>query len=198
MKRNSRLSLALHTLSHMAVEPDRVRTSVDIADHAGTNPVVLRRVLCLLRDAGLLTSETGHAGGWRLAKSPGSISLADVYPAKQLAKWALSPHRMRCGIFSIFASAGDMSGPNRSLETLLKFRSCSPLCCHSLRARGQGLPKFTVCALSTEPDEILPLRDRQRWHLNLFLRRLFSTGYAAKLCEFCRIAVLLTLLSRES
>lgn len=81
MKRNSRLSLALHTLSHMAGEPSRVRTSADIADHAGTNPVVVRRVLGKLREAGLLSSEKGHAGGWRLAKSADSITLADVYLA---------------------------------------------------------------------------------------------------------------------
>ena len=81
MKRNSRLSLALHTLSHMAADPDRVRTSADIADHAGTNPVVVRRVLGKLREAGLLSSEKGHAGGWRLAKPADSVTLADVYLA---------------------------------------------------------------------------------------------------------------------
>ena len=81
MKRNSRLSLALHTLGHMAGDPDRVRTSSEIADHAGTNPVVVRRVLGRLREAGLLTSEKGHAGGWRLARSPEDITLADVYLA---------------------------------------------------------------------------------------------------------------------
>ena len=81
MKRNSRLSLALHTLSHMAGHPDRVQTSVEIADHAGTNPVVVRRVLGKLRKAGLLTSEKGHAGGWRLARDPRAITVADVYLA---------------------------------------------------------------------------------------------------------------------
>ncbi|MEX0285603.1 MAG: Rrf2 family transcriptional regulator [Paracoccaceae bacterium] len=81
MKRNSRLSLALHTLSHMAGDPDRMRTSADIADHAGTNPVVVRRVLGKLRKAGLLYSEKGHSGGWRLAKTADSITLADVYLA---------------------------------------------------------------------------------------------------------------------
>lgn len=81
MKRNSRLSLALHTLSHMAGDPDRMRTSADIADHAGTNPVVVRRVLGKLREAGLLASEKGHAGGWRLARKPQDITLADVYLA---------------------------------------------------------------------------------------------------------------------
>ena len=81
MKRNSRLSLALHTLGHMASDPDRVRTSSDIAEHAGTNPVVVRRVLGRLREAGLLSSEKGHSGGWRLARPPEKISLADVYLA---------------------------------------------------------------------------------------------------------------------
>ena len=81
MKRNSRLSLALHTLSHMAGDPKRVRTSADIAEHAGTNPVVVRRVLGRLREAGLLTSEKGHSGGWRLARMPEDVSLADVYLA---------------------------------------------------------------------------------------------------------------------
>ena len=78
MKRNSRLSLALHTLSHMAREPERLRKSADIAEHAGTNPVVVRRVLGSLRQAGLLVSEAGHSGGWRLARPPHEITLADV------------------------------------------------------------------------------------------------------------------------
>ena len=81
MKRNSRLSLALHTLGHMAGEPKRMRTSADIAAHAKTNPVVVRRVLGKLRKAGLLTSEKGHAGGWCLARPPQHITLADVYLA---------------------------------------------------------------------------------------------------------------------
>ncbi|APX10884.1 RrF2 family transcriptional regulator [Tateyamaria omphalii] len=81
MKRNSRLSLALHALSHMAFNTDQPHTSADIAAHAGTNPVVVRRVLGKLREAGLLTSERGHSGGWRLARAPRDITLADVYLA---------------------------------------------------------------------------------------------------------------------
>ena len=81
MKPNSRLSLALHSLGHMAGDPARRRTSAEIAEHAGTNPVVVRRVLGSLRKAGLLVSEGGHAGGWRLARAPEEITLADVYLA---------------------------------------------------------------------------------------------------------------------
>ncbi len=59
----------------------QVQTSTDTAEHAGTNAVVVRRVLGRLREAGLLVSEKGHAGGWRLARDPDGISLADVYLA---------------------------------------------------------------------------------------------------------------------
>ncbi|MEM6887407.1 MAG: Rrf2 family transcriptional regulator [Pseudomonadota bacterium] len=100
MKRNSRLSLALHTLGHMAVDPDRVQTSSDIAQHAGTNPVVVRRVLGRLREAGLLTSEKGHSGGWKLARSPREITLADVYLAldESLMGGGESDHASECSV----------------------------------------------------------------------------------------------------
>lgn len=81
MKRNSKLSLALHTLGHLAVEPDQPRTSATIAKHHDTNDVVVRRVLGLLRKAGLVVSEKGHAGGWKLAKPADEITLADIYLA---------------------------------------------------------------------------------------------------------------------
>ena len=81
MKRNSRLSLALHTLSHMAAEPERMRTSEEIAGHVSTNPVVVRRVLGELKKSGLLKSEKGHAGGWCLGRNPQEVTLADIYLA---------------------------------------------------------------------------------------------------------------------
>ena len=81
MKRNSRLSLALHALSRLAFDTKQPQTSTAIANHAGTNPVVVRRVFGKLRNAGLLISKRGHSGGWRLARPPQDITLADVYVA---------------------------------------------------------------------------------------------------------------------
>ena len=100
MKRNSRLSLALHTLSHMALDPNKIRTSADIAKHAGTNPVVVRRVLGCLRKAGLLKSEKGHAGGWQLARAPKAITLADVYLAldEQLVASETTDETLSCSL----------------------------------------------------------------------------------------------------
>lgn len=81
MKRDSKLSLALHALGHMAVTPDAPLPSDALARIGPTNPVVVRRVLGLLRDAGLVTSSKGHAGGWRLARAANRITVADVYRA---------------------------------------------------------------------------------------------------------------------
>lgn len=81
MKRNSRLILVMHTLSHMAANPSHMHTSSQIAEHVGTNPVVVRRVLGKLREAGLLNSEKGNAGGWCLARESQLITLADIYLA---------------------------------------------------------------------------------------------------------------------
>ena len=81
MKRDSKLSLALHALGHMANAPDRALRSEELAQIGPTNPVVVRRVLGLLRDAGLVTSAKGHDGGWRLAHAATDISVADVYSA---------------------------------------------------------------------------------------------------------------------
>ena len=81
MKRNSKLSLALHALGHMASDPGRPRTSAEIAAHNETHPGFVRRVLGLLREAGLVASEKGHAGGWTLTRPADAITLADVYLA---------------------------------------------------------------------------------------------------------------------
>jgi Rrf2 family protein len=81
MKRDSKLSLALHALGHMAAQPDRPLRSQDMAQAQGTNPVVVRRTLGLLRVAGLVTSAKGHDGGWTLARPAAQITVADVYAA---------------------------------------------------------------------------------------------------------------------
>ena len=81
MKRDSKLSLALHALGHMANSPDAPLRSQDMARMGTTNPVVVRRVLGLLRLAGIVTSAKGHDGGWRLARPAKDISVADVYRA---------------------------------------------------------------------------------------------------------------------
>lgn len=80
MKRDSRLSRMLHVLLHMA-QFDAPVTSELIARMLATNPVVVRRTMAGLRDAGLVRSEKGHGGGWSLACNLAEVSLLDIYRA---------------------------------------------------------------------------------------------------------------------
>ena len=80
MRRDSRLSGVLHVLLHMA-EIEGPVTSEAMAKAMQTNPVVIRRIMAGLRDAGFVHSEKGHGGGWRIARDLASITLRDVYAA---------------------------------------------------------------------------------------------------------------------
>jgi Rrf2 family protein len=80
MKRDNRLSVALHVLLHMS-ETNGAVTSGALGPRMKTNPVVLRRTMAGLRDAGVVHSEKGHGGGWSLARTLDAVTLGDVYDA---------------------------------------------------------------------------------------------------------------------
>jgi DNA-binding IscR family transcriptional regulator len=50
-----------------------------LATHCHTHPVVVRRSLAGLREAGIVASVKGHGGGWTMARPPATISLREVY-----------------------------------------------------------------------------------------------------------------------
>jgi Rrf2 family protein len=60
---------------------DRSLTSAEIADSLASNPVLVRRILGSLRDAGLVWSTEGRGGGWKLARPAREITLYDAYTA---------------------------------------------------------------------------------------------------------------------
>lgn len=80
MRTDSRLSRMLHVLLHMA-RHDCPITSDAIARMLGTNPVVVRRTMAGMRDAGFVRSEKGHGGGWTIAADLTTVSLLDVHRA---------------------------------------------------------------------------------------------------------------------
>ncbi|MDI7861388.1 Rrf2 family transcriptional regulator [Rhizobiaceae bacterium n13] len=80
MKRDSRLSSVLHALLHMA-EHDGPMTSEALGKCLGTNPVVVRRTMGLLREAGLVASDRGHSGGWRIAADLSAVNLRQLHDA---------------------------------------------------------------------------------------------------------------------
>ncbi|MGH7690033.1 MAG: Rrf2 family transcriptional regulator [Gemmatimonadaceae bacterium] len=80
MRKDSRLSGALHVLLHVAEQNGPVTSEV-LALAMGTNPVVVRRIMAGLRERGYIRSEKGHGGGWMIACDLSKVTLRDIYTA---------------------------------------------------------------------------------------------------------------------
>lgn len=60
---------------------DGPMTSDVLARCLGTNPVVVRRTMGLLRDAGIVAAERGHGGGWRISSDLSGLTLRRLHEA---------------------------------------------------------------------------------------------------------------------
>ncbi|MEK4713872.1 Rrf2 family transcriptional regulator [Sporosarcina sp. FSL K6-5500] len=85
MKISSRFTVAVHILSLVAIESNELCTSEWIAESVNTNPVVIRRIIGKLRNAGLIQVRQG-LGGATLQKSLKDITLLDVYRAVEVVE----------------------------------------------------------------------------------------------------------------
>ncbi|HBU85220.1 MAG TPA: Rrf2 family transcriptional regulator [Paenibacillus sp.] len=79
---SSRFSIAVHTLSLIAVVPNEC-TGDFIAKSVNTNPVIIRRIMSKLKQAGLIEVRPG-VGGASLLKDPADITLLDIYRALEV------------------------------------------------------------------------------------------------------------------
>lgn len=80
MKQDSRLSSVLHVLLHMA-EHEGPLTSDVLARCLETNPVVVRRTMGLLRNAGIVAANRGQGGGWRISADLSKLTLRHLHDA---------------------------------------------------------------------------------------------------------------------
>lgn len=81
MQITSRFTVAVHALlAIVALGGEYKTTSEFLAASEGVNPVVVRRVLGSLKDAGLIAVKAG-SGGASLARDPAAVTLYDVYKA---------------------------------------------------------------------------------------------------------------------
>ena len=92
MSTNSRFAVAVHVLSLMAWSGEEPLKSEQVAESVNTNPVVIRRMLKELAEAGLVVSQTGSLGGSRLAGDPAETTLLDIYQALE-CRGVFSLHR---------------------------------------------------------------------------------------------------------
>jgi len=109
MAANSQFSMAVHILAMLARSEGENVKSECLAASVNTNAVVIRRLLGQLGHADLVASQTGAAGGTRLAKRPEEIRLADVY------------HAVSCGeVFALHPKGANKDCPvGRNIEAIL-------------------------------------------------------------------------------
>jgi Rrf2 family protein len=86
---NSDFTLAIHSLTFLALQPDRMSTSDAISESACVHPVRIRKVLSLLKKHGMIKSKEGTGGGFLFTKEPSEVNLRDIY--KITSEGALQP-----------------------------------------------------------------------------------------------------------
>jgi DNA-binding IscR family transcriptional regulator len=93
----------------MAWSGEEPLKSEQVAESVNTNPVVIRRMLLELAEAGLVVSQTGSLGGSRLANDPAETTLLDVYRALEYG-----------GVFSLHRAPPSRDCPvGVNIETVL-------------------------------------------------------------------------------
>ncbi|WP_175987489.1 Rrf2 family transcriptional regulator [Bacillus sp. Marseille-Q1617] len=117
---NSDFTLAIHSLTYLALQLDRMSKSDAIAESAGVHAVRIRKVLSLLKKHGIIKSKEGNGGGFILARDLSEVNLFDIYMLT--SEGALQPKcpesneacmvgaNMRNVLFNIFLGAEEHLG----------------------------------------------------------------------------------------
>ncbi|MCG6167487.1 Rrf2 family transcriptional regulator [Leptospira sanjuanensis] len=77
----SRFTVAIHILSLLSLGEGKTKTSEELAESVNTNPVVIRKILSLLKNQGIVRNQMGPNGGYYLAKPATEINLKEIYEA---------------------------------------------------------------------------------------------------------------------
>lgn len=98
---NNQLPIALQIVGFLTASNGEPMTSEKMAAVYGTSPVLLRRVLSKLKQAGLIVTQRGAKGGSVLAREASQISLREVFEAVRADKPVLPElldemHGRRC------------------------------------------------------------------------------------------------------
>jgi len=147
---NTRFAVATYALTFMSLSQDRMVTSDELATSIQTHPALVRRMLSMLRAAGLVETQLGPGGGARLARPPEQISLLEVYQAIRaagdlFAVGRISPNPrcpMGAGIQATLECV--LAGPEQALRNALGRVSIRDL----LNEAAARVPHHGGCALT--------------------------------------------------
>lgn len=139
--------MAVHALALLAQSEDGYPSEL-IAGSVNTHAVFLRRVLRQLARAGIIEAREGRGGGYRLARPPGRIDLAEVYRAMEaegpLTSSPAEPNRccpVGAGMREAFGST--MEAARQAVEDALRRQTVEDVARAALRRGRTNRPTRT-------------------------------------------------------
>lgn len=79
MQASSKYTKAIHICIYLSMHSNEIVSSSILAESLSTNPVVIRKLLKILREGQIVNSVAGSKGGFELGKSPKEIDLWQLY-----------------------------------------------------------------------------------------------------------------------
>ncbi|HEY8485384.1 MAG TPA: Rrf2 family transcriptional regulator [Longimicrobiales bacterium] len=134
---SSRFAVAVHVLVLLERGGGEPVPSERIAASVGTNPAVIRRILCMLSRAGLTRSRLGTGGGAMLARAAREVTLLDVYRAVEDGElFVLHAGDERCPVGRHIEGVLEeaVGAARRAMEEALAKRTLADVCSR-VRAR---------------------------------------------------------------
>jgi len=123
MLRPSKLAdYATVIMTGLARDPARLRNAADLASETHLAVPTVSKILKRLLRGGLLVSIRGAHGGYRLARSPADITMAEIIAALEgpLNLTDCAAHNGRCGIESLCHVRGNWLRINLAVQQALE------------------------------------------------------------------------------
>jgi DNA-binding IscR family transcriptional regulator len=119
MAQSGRFGLSLRILTVLALEPETMHTSAEIADQLTESAVMVRRCFLLLHKKGLIEQRKGPNGGARLKLPAKQIGLGDIYVATE-DDWLVLDDPTISGLLKRVRSEGLTAMNETTLAQMLK------------------------------------------------------------------------------
>lgn len=114
----------------MVREPNRTHTASSLADGLSLPKATVAKCLKMLAKSGILTSQRGVNGGYRLARPAGEISVAQVIGALegpvQIAD-CIHSHANSCQIVETCPMRGGWDGINAEIQQMLQNKTVADM-----------------------------------------------------------------------
>ncbi|WP_438435258.1 RrF2 family transcriptional regulator [Gorillibacterium sp. sgz500922] len=108
---NSEFTIAVHSLVFLTYQSGGMATSDEIAHNVNTHPSRVRKVMSCLRKSGYVATKEGLGGGYLLSRSPGEVTLAELYGATSVGSikpgWCSGSEEAECMVACHMAEVMD-------------------------------------------------------------------------------------------